>query len=64
MEKVEEKHFLKCEKCGQLVDMRDLSNVFEHEHDESIPDLKGKKFIAKRKDEDIAWYDGKQISIN
>ena len=29
--KDESEHFMKCEACGGLFDMRDLGNVFEHE---------------------------------
>lgn len=33
-------HFLKCRTCGEYFDMRDLSQVAEHEH--SGIDIKGK----------------------
>lgn len=28
----EQEHFFKCDLCGQYVDMRNLAEVFEHEH--------------------------------
>ena len=30
-------HQLKCQNCGQIIDMRDLSQVFAHEECNSIP---------------------------
>lgn len=30
----ESEHFYRCERCGGLVDMRDLSNVMAHEEGE------------------------------
>jgi hypothetical protein len=35
-----EQHFLKCNICQQIFDMRDLGQVFEHEHREDLPELK------------------------
>jgi uncharacterized C2H2 Zn-finger protein len=29
-------HFMKCPGCGQWFDMRDLSEVIEHVHDEDV----------------------------
>lgn len=29
----EEKHFIKCCVCHEMIDMRDLTEVFEHEQD-------------------------------
>jgi hypothetical protein len=59
-------HFYICSGCGDLVDMRDLNNVFEHEHNnENIPIIdKDIKYIAKREGDNKAWYDGKEIDLN
>ena len=29
----ERKHFIKCDKCGEWIDRRDLNQVFNHDHD-------------------------------
>jgi len=45
----EKKHFLKCKKCGELIDMRDLKAVFDHEnkHGNNFPVLT-KKYKGER----------------
>jgi hypothetical protein len=58
-------HFFICAKCGDLVDMRDLGNVFEHEHDElKFPKIDSSKIIAKKEGDNKAWNKGKQIDLN
>jgi hypothetical protein len=46
-----EQHFMKCATCQQLFDMRDLKQVFEHEHDENLPELKH-NYYGKNIDDD------------
>lgn len=45
-------HFFKCDLCGQQVDMRDLGQVFEHEHkDLIIPETtKSKRVIQNARE--------------
>ncbi|MBK5202167.1 MAG: hypothetical protein JJE45_00395 [Prolixibacteraceae bacterium] len=58
-------HFFVCAKCGDLVDKRDLGNVFEHEHDDwKFPKIDSSKIIAKREGDNKAWNKGKQIDLN
>lgn len=58
-------HFYICQGCGDLVDMRDLGNVFEHEHNKKVPVIdKNKKYIAKREGDNKEWNDGKSIDLN
>jgi hypothetical protein len=58
-------HFIVCQKCGDLVDMRDLGNVFEHEHDEEkFPKIDSSKIVSKKIGDDKAWNKGKQIDLN
>lgn len=58
-------HFFICAKCGDLVDKRDLGNVFEHEHDDwKFPKIDSSKIIAKREGDNKAWNKGKQIDLN
>jgi hypothetical protein len=35
----EKRHFYKCEKCGQMVDMRQLDDVLFHEDHVHRPDI-------------------------
>ena len=35
-------HQLRCQNCGQIIDMRDLSQVFAHEECNGIPHDNGK----------------------
>jgi hypothetical protein len=35
----ERKHFYRCRKCGEMVDMRQLDNVFFHEDHMHRPDI-------------------------
>jgi hypothetical protein len=35
----EKKHFCKCERCGQMVDMRQLDDVLFHEDHVHRPDI-------------------------
>ena len=39
-------HFFPCAGCGEMIDARDLGEVFEHEHNDA-PKLKG-KYKARR----------------
>lgn len=58
-------HFFICAKCGDIVDMRDLGNVFEHEHDElKFPKIDSSKIISKKQGDNKAWNKGKQINLN
>jgi hypothetical protein len=58
-------HFFICAKCGDLVDKRDLGNVFEHEHDEDkFPKIDSSKIISKEIGDNKAWNKGKQIDLN
>jgi hypothetical protein len=55
-------HFFECAICGQQVDMRDLGQVFEHEHD----DLPKPQFGSSKKVGDSTeWLHGKDpVNIN
>lgn len=37
-----------CSVCGKPVDMRDLGEVFYHEHDDTLPDLRGKDIKGEK----------------
>jgi hypothetical protein len=58
----EHEHFMNCNFCGQPFDMRDISQVIAHEHDDGkIPERK-----ASMKKGDNILYDkqGKAIHLN
>ena len=58
-------HFFICAKCGDLVDKRNLGNVFEHEHDElKYPKIDSSKIVSKKIGDNKAWNKGKQIDLN
>jgi len=58
-------HFFICNICGDLVDKRDLGNVFEHEHDEDkFSKIDSSKIIVKKEGDNKAWNKGKQINLN
>lgn len=62
----DEQHFYKCDRCGAMVDMRDLGMVFQHEHIGKPPpnpaDLK--KITAKKAGDPVEWKDGKPTHLN
>lgn len=52
----ERHHYIRCELCGEYFDCRDLSQVFEHEH-ENLPQP---TFTSSMKiDEPIEYIQGK-----
>lgn len=55
-------HFFDCTICGKPVDMRDLVQVFEHEH----ADLPTPTFsISKQVGDNVEWKDGMEpIHLN
>lgn len=57
-------HFVVCEKCGDLFDCRDLSDVFSHEHDEERFPTITEKFVAQKEGDPTVWYDGKPTNLN
>ncbi len=57
-------HFMICGICGDLIDKRDLGEVFEHEHKNGSPKINGDNFIAKREGDNKAWHKGKGIDLN
>lgn len=58
-------HFFICAKCGDIVDMRDLGNVFEHEHDDwKFPKIDSSKVVSKKIGDNKAWNKGRQIDLN
>jgi hypothetical protein len=65
------KHFHKCERCGRLVDRRQLVEVFAHEEDPcpSDDEIETRKkasgsFTARRVGDDVEWRDGKPTHLN
>jgi len=58
-------HFFICQGCGDIVDKRDLGNVFEHEHGREIPVIiKKGKYIAKKQGDTKAWHKGNELNLN
>jgi hypothetical protein len=52
----ERHHYIRCKLCNQYLDCRDLSQVFEHEH-ENLPEP---SFTSSKKtDEPIEYIQGK-----
>ena len=56
-------HFIICNSCGDLMDCRDLGDVFEHEHDKEVS-VDTTKIISQRKGDNVAWNDRKKINLN
>ena len=62
LSKEEQCHFIKCD-CGEYVDMRNLQEVFEHQHWSSTP--KAQWTYSKKLGEPIAYTAGGQkIKLN
>lgn len=58
----ERKHFIKCPVCGELVDCRDLSQVFQHLHaDLPDPDWSSSRRIG---DPEEFLPDGSKVDLN
>jgi hypothetical protein len=58
-------HFYICIGCGDLVDKRNLGEVFDHEHGKDSPIIdKTKKYIVKKDGDNKAWIDGNSIDLN
>jgi hypothetical protein len=58
-------HFIICEKCGDLLDCRDLEDVFSHEHDDKFPVIdKNKNYLAHKKGDSVVWNKGNKINLN
>lgn len=59
----ERQHYLKCTVCGHYLDMRDLSDVFAHEHDKNLPEPKFSK--SKRLHDNAEYLKGKhKVNLN
>lgn len=59
----EREHFMRCPKCEEWFDMRDLSQVFEHEHS-GLPKIK-KRPHSKRLGDSTEWdSEGRPIRLN
>ena len=55
-------HFIKCQ-CGEYIDMRNLQEVFEHQHQQITPDADWDYSI--KKGEAIAYTkNGRSIKLN
>lgn len=61
---INREHFFYCAKCGDLVDMRDLKDVFEHEDKKDIPKANKSNYISKKEGDNKAWHKGKRIDLN
>lgn len=46
-----EEHFMMCAICYEVFDRRDLSEVFKHEHNSSLPILEHHYFGTKKQDD-------------
>ena len=58
-------HFYICSGCGDLVDKRNIGEVFDHEHGKQVPLIdKTKNYIAHRQEDGNAWLKGKSIDLN
>ena len=44
--------------------MRDLGDVFKHEHKKNILKVKGDNYISKKEGDNKAWYKGKSFDLN
>lgn len=65
---IPKEHQLKCVNCGQIIDMRDLSQVFAHENCNGIPikNVKQVSYSGSRKVGDSTFWnkDKKPIELN
>ena len=67
---IPKKHQLKCSNCGQIIDMRDLSQVFAHEDCGGVPvdDNRIKQVLysgSREIEEPVFWTkDKKKIDLN
>jgi len=60
----EQKHFIECS-CGQMIDMRDLGEVFEHLHEYNVPTLNTSASYSVRIGEALAYRsDGSSIHLS
>ena len=62
---IPKEHQLKCVNCGQIIDMRDLSQVFAHENCNGIPIEKIKQipYSGSRKVGDSTFWTKNKKSI-
>jgi hypothetical protein len=58
-----QEHFMQCGNCGEMIDLRDLGQVFEHEHN-NLPKIDSSKIISKKVGDNIAWKNGERINLN
>lgn len=56
-------HFMKCSICSNYFDMRNLSEVFAHEHATKLSN-KLKKHISRKKGENCEWFAKKKVNLN
>lgn len=60
----EQQHYGKCPDWGHYFDMRDLADVFSHEHDKKVPDVP-KNYRSKRVGDNVEYLNGKDpINLN
>ena len=57
-------HFFFCAKCGDIIDNRDMGDVFKHEHKKNISKVKGDNYISKKEGDNKAWHKGKSFDLN
>ena len=61
----EQEHFMKCNGCEHYFDMRDLGQVFEHEHDDNLPKIGGSQYNSKRVGDSVECLKGKDpVNLN
>lgn len=62
LSKEEQQHFMLCD-CGEYMDMRDLSDVCKHLHEENIPEPNW-SYCVKKGETKAYLRSGEQIDLN
>ena len=57
-------HFIVCQICGDLIDCRDLGDVFYHENKDELPKVKGSDYMAKKEGDSRACKNDEPIDLN
>lgn len=57
-------HFIRCAECGEMVDQRDLSEVFKHLHDDNIDPSSVIGITSKKVGDPVEWKDSKPTHLN
>lgn len=61
---IPEEHQLKCERCGEIIDKRDLGEVLTHGFNECIP-VQTDYSTSKKVGDSVEWTkDKKRIDLN